>query len=318
MRIAIAGTGAFGINHLEALRNIAGVDIAAVVSRTIEQAHDVAHEFEVPLATTNLDDVLSRPDIDAIILCTPTPLHARQAIASLRAGKHVQIEIPLADNWKDAQEVATVARASGLICMVGHTRRFNPPHQWLHERIIGGELTLQHLDVQTFFFRRTNINALGLPRSWVDNLLWHHAAHTVDLFAYQCGDDIVDAHVVAGPNHPVLHIPMDMSIHLESESGKICTLALSFNNDGPLGSSFRYICDNGTFIARYDELVTGYDQHLDVSSMLASTNGVELQDREFVGAILDHRDPNSSIESVLTCYRVLGRLQTQLNRQKRH
>lgn len=312
MRIALAGAGAFGLKHLDALSRIEGVEIAAIASRTIEQAREVAHKYGAALATIDLDEVLAS-DVDAVILCTPTQMHAAQSLAALRAGKHVQVEIPLADRWGDAAEVAEVARATGLTCMVGHTRRFNPSHQWLHQRIVAGELSLQHMDVQTFFFRRSNINALGQPRSWVDNLLWHHAAHTVDLFAYQSGERVVDAHVMAGPPHPELKIPMDMSIQLRSESAKLCTLALSFNNDGPLGTFFRYICDNGTYIARYDDLFTGRDEVVDVTNVAVSMDGIELQDREFVSAISDGRQPNSSIESVLDCYRILGRLQEQLD-----
>ena len=313
MRIALAGAGAFGIKHLDALSRIEGVEIAAIVSRTSEQAREVAIKYGAALATTDLDDVLLMSDVDAVILCTPTQMHAAQSIAALRAGKHVQVEIPLADSWRDALEVAEVARATGLVCMVGHTRRFNPSHQWLHQRIVAGELSVQHMDVQTFFFRRSNINALGQPRSWVDNLLWHHAAHTIDLFAYQSGERIVDANVMAGPPHPELMIPMDMSIQLKSESGKLCTLALSFNNEGPLGTFFRYICDNGTYVARYDDLVTGRDDVVDVTKVAVSMDGIELQDREFVGAIVEGRQPNSSIESVLDCYKVLGQLQEQLD-----
>jgi 2-hydroxy-4-carboxymuconate semialdehyde hemiacetal dehydrogenase len=314
MQIALAGAGAFGIKHLDALSRIEGVEIAAIASRTIEQAREVAKKYGAALATTDLDDVLLMSDVDAVILCTPTQMHAAQSIAALRAGKHVQVEIPLADSWRDALEVAEVARSTGLTCMVGHTRRFNPSHQWLHQRIVTGELSIQHMDVQTFFFRRSNINALGQPRSWVDNLLWHHAAHTIDLFAYQSGERIVDAHVMAGPVHRELRIPMDMSIQLKSESAKLCTLALSFNNDGPLGTFFRYICDNGTYIARYDDLFTGRDDVVDVTKVAVSMDGIELQDREFVGAISQGRQPNSSIESVLDCYRILGQLQEQLER----
>ena len=312
MRIALAGAGAFGLKHLDALARIEGVEVVAIASRTIEQAREVADKYGATLATIDLEEVL-RSDVDAVILCTPTQMHAAQSIAALRAGKHVQVEIPLADSWADAAAVADVARDTGLTCMVGHTRRFNPSHQWLHQRIVAGELSLQHLDVQTFFFRRSNMNALGQPRSWVDNLLWHHAAHTVDLFAYQCGERIVAAHVMAGPPHPELKIPMDMSIQLSSESGKLCTLALSFNNDGPLGTFFRYICDNGTYIARYDDLFTGRDEVVDVTNVAVSMDGIEQQDREFVGAIREGRQPNSSIESVLDCYRILGRLQEQLD-----
>jgi 2-hydroxy-4-carboxymuconate semialdehyde hemiacetal dehydrogenase len=313
MRIALAGAGAFGIKHLDALARIDGVHVVSIVSRTLEQARDVAKKYGAEQATTDLRDALESPDVDAVILCTPTQLHAEQSIAALRAGKHVQVEIPLADNWNDAREVAMTAFETGRTCMVGHTRRFNPSHQWLHNRIVAGELSIQQMDVQTYFFRRSNINALGQPRSWVDNLLWHHAAHTVDLFAYQCGEPIAKANVLAGPTHPQLGIPMDMSIQLQSESGKLCTLSLSFNNDGPLGTFFRYICDNGTYTARYDDLFTGRDEQIDVSKAAVSMDGIELQDREFVDALREGREPNSSIASVLGCYEVLGNLQLQLN-----
>jgi 2-hydroxy-4-carboxymuconate semialdehyde hemiacetal dehydrogenase len=316
MRIALAGTGAFGIKHLDGLANIDGVTVTAVVSRRLEQAEEVARKYGVASAMTALEEVLARDDVDAVILCTPTQLHARQAIAAMRAGKHVQVEIPLADSWADAQEVQRAQAETGLVCMVGHTRRFNPSHQWVHRRVLAGELAIQQMDVQTYFFRRTNTNAAGQPRSWTDHLLWHHAAHTVDLFQYQTGEQTQIAHAVQGPIHPELGIAMDMSIHLRTPSAKICTLSLSFNNDGPLGSFFRYICDNGTYIARYDDLVTGREEPIDVSAVDVSTNGIELQDREFVAAITQGREPNSSIADVLGCYRVLGELETQLASQR--
>ncbi|MDZ4307651.1 Gfo/Idh/MocA family oxidoreductase [Allopontixanthobacter sp.] len=311
MRIAIAGTGAFGEKHLEGLANIDGVSVTALTSRRIEQAQAVAAKFGVPHVTATLDEALARDDVDAVILCTPTQLHAQQAIACMDAGKHVQIEIPLADSLSDAEAVLAKAEATGLTCMVGHTRRFNPSHQWIHRRIAAGELAIQQMDVQTYFFRRQNMNAKGEARSWTDHLLWHHAAHTVDLFAWQAGP-IVKANAVAGPLHPELGIAMDMSIQLQSESGAICTLSLSFNNDGPLGTFFRYIGDTGTYIARYDDLVTGREEPVDVSQVAVSMNGIELQDREFIAAIREGRAPLSSVADVLPCYRVLHQLEGQL------
>jgi 2-hydroxy-4-carboxymuconate semialdehyde hemiacetal dehydrogenase len=316
MRIALAGAGAFGIKHLDALTAIDGVSVTSVVSRRLEQAQEVAATYGAPHASTDLADALARDDVDAVILCTPTQLHAEQSIAALRAGKHVQVEIPLADSWADAQAVARVQQETGLVAMVGHTRRFNPSHQWMHQRIEAGELAIQQLDVQTYFFRRTNMNALGQARSWTDHLLWHHAAHTVDLFQYQTGERVSIANAVQGPIHPDLGIAMDMSIQLRTETGKICTLSLSFNNDGPLGTFFRYICDNGTYLARYDDLVTGKEEPIDVTNVDVSTNGIELQDREFVAAIREAREPNSSVSSVLDCYRVLGELEGQLTSQQ--
>jgi len=315
MKIVLAGAGAFGVKHLDAIKAIGNIEVVSLVGRLLEPTRAVAQKYGIEHVTTELSEALEQPGVEAAILATPTQLHAAQAIACLEAGKHVQVEIPLADNWKDAQAVADVQKRTGLLCMVGHTRRFNPSHQWIHKRIAKGELKIQQMDVQTFFFRRTNMNALGQPRSWTDHLLWHHAAHTVDLFAYQTGAPVTIAHAIEGPIHPTLKIAMDMSIQLKSASGAICTLALSFNNDGPLGTFFRYICDHGTYIARYDDLIDGKDQKIDVSKVDVSMNGIELQDREFFSAIREHREPNASVAQVLPCYRTLGELERQLKAQ---
>lgn len=312
VKVALVGAGAFGIKHLDGLKNIPNAEVTYVVTSTKEKAQDVAGKYGIANATDNLDEVLASADVDAVILCTPTQMHASQTLACLKAGKHVQVEIPLADNLADAEEVLRVQKEKNLVAMVGHTRRFNPSHQWVHNKIVAGELNIQQMDVQTYFFRRTNTNALGQPRSWTDHLLWHHAAHTVDLFQYQTGSKVVKANLVQGPIHPTLGIAMDMSIQLLTESGAICTLSLSFNNDGPLGTFFRYICDNGTYIARYDDLVTGKEEAIDVSQVDVSMNGIELQDREFISAIVEGREPNSSVASVIECYRTLAALEAQL------
>jgi 2-hydroxy-4-carboxymuconate semialdehyde hemiacetal dehydrogenase len=314
MRIALAGAGAFGEKHLDGLKNIDGVEIASVISRRAEQAAEVAAKYGAPHSGTELSEALERHDVDAVILCTPTQMHAEQAIACMNAGKHVQVEIPLSDSWADAQAVLDKSRETGLVCMVGHTRRFNPSHQYVHNRIVAGEFAVQQMDVQTYFFRRKNMNAKGEARSWTDHLLWHHAAHTIDLFAYQAGK-IVTANAIQGPKHPELGIAMDMSIQLKSESGAICTLSLSFNNDGPLGTFFRYIGDTATYIARYDDLVTGKEEPVDLTGVAVSNNGIELQDREFVAAIREGREPNSSVASVIDCYRVIGELAASLEAQ---
>jgi len=314
MRIALAGAGAFGEKHLDGLRNIDGVEIASVISRRAEQAAEVAAKYGAPHSGTELGEALARHDVDAVILCTPTQMHAEQAIACMEAGKHVQVEIPLSDSWADAQRVLDKSRETGLVCMVGHTRRFNPSHQYVHNRIVAGDFNVLQMDVQTYFFRRKNMNAKGEPRSWTDHLLWHHAAHTIDLFAYQAGK-IVTANAVQGPKHPDLGIAMDMSIQLKSERGAICTLSLSFNNDGPLGTFFRYIGDSATYIARYDDLVTGKEEPVDLSGVAVSNNGIELQDREFIAAIREGREPIGSVASVIECYRVIGELAASLDEQ---
>ncbi len=316
IKVALAGAGAFGVKHLEGIRNIDGVEVVSLVGRELDKTREVAQKFSISHVTTELDESLARDDVQAVILCTPTQMHAAQALACMKAGKHVQVEIPLADSWQDAAAVNEMQQQTGLVCMVGHTRRFNPSHQWVNRRLRAGELKIQQMDVQTYFFRRTNTNALGQPRSWTDHLLWHHAAHTVDLFRYQTGEEITVAHAVQGPKHPTLGIAMDMSIQLKTTSGAICTLSLSFNNEGPLGTFFRYICDNGTYIARYDDLVTGRDEKIDVSKVDVSMNGIELQDREFFAAIREGREPNSSVRQVLPCYQTLHQLEQSLLAQR--
>jgi 2-hydroxy-4-carboxymuconate semialdehyde hemiacetal dehydrogenase len=312
MKVVVAGAGAFGLKHLDGIESIDGVEVEALVGRRLEPTEQIAADYGVPHALTDLSAALALPGIEAAILCTPTQMHASQAIECMRAGKHVEVEIPVADSLADAKRVADAQRETGLVCMAGHTRRFNPSHQWIHKKVRAGELAIQQMDVQTYFFRRRNINAKGEPRSWTDHLLWHHAAHTVDLFQYQTGERVVEANAVQGPLHPELRIAMDMSIQLKTENGKLCTLSLSFNNDGPLGTFFRYICDNGTYIARYDDLVTGHDEPIDVSKVDVSMNGIELQDREFFAAIREGREPSSSIRQVLPCYQVLGDLERAL------
>ncbi|HTU65292.1 MAG TPA: Gfo/Idh/MocA family oxidoreductase [Steroidobacteraceae bacterium] len=312
MKICVAGQGAFGIKHIEAIRNIPGIEIASLAGGSAESTAEVAKKYGIPHWSLDLAECLAQPGIDAAILATPTQMHAQQAIQCLRAGKHVQIEIPIADNLRDAEELARVQKETGLICMGGHTRRFNPSHQWIRKKILAGELKVQQMDVQTYFFRRTNMNALGKPRSWTDHLLWHHACHTVDLFQYQTGETASIARAVQGPPHPQLKIAMDMSIQMKVPGGAICTLSLSFNNDGPLGTFFRYICDNGTYIARYDDLVDGKDQKIDVSKVDVSMNGIELQDREFFAAIREGREPNASVAQVLPAMRTLDTLERSL------
>jgi 2-hydroxy-4-carboxymuconate semialdehyde hemiacetal dehydrogenase len=313
IKVALAGAGAFGIKHLDGIKNIDGVEVVSLISRDLAKTQEVAAQYGIKHVSTDLADALALPEVDAVILCTPTQMHAEQTLACLRAGKHVQVEIPLADKLKGAEEVVALQKASSLVAMCGHTRRFNPSHQYVHNKIQAGEFNILQMDVQTYFFRRTNTNALGQARSWTDHLLWHHAAHTVDLFAYQCNSPIVQANAIQGPIHPVLGISMDMSIQLKAANGAICTLSLSFNNDGPLGTYFRYIGDTATYLARYDDLFTGKEEKIDVSQVAVSMNGIELQDREFFAAIKEGREPNSSVGKVFACYQVLDKLERQLN-----
>ncbi len=313
MRICVAGAaGAFGMKHLDALAKIDGVQVTSVVGREAAAINAFARERAIPHATTDLDAALARDDVDAVILSTPTQMHAAQAIACMNAGKHVLVEIPMADNLADSREIVRVQQATGMIAMAGHVRRFNPSHQWIHNKLVKGEIKIQQMDVQTYFFRRKNINASGNPRSWTDHLLWHHACHTVDLFQYQTGEAVSEVYGVQGPEHPELGIAMDLSIIMKTPSGALCTLSLSFNNDGPLGTFFRYICDNGTWVARYDDLYDGRENPVDLSGVAVSNNGIELIDREFISAIREGREPNSSVSQCLPAMQVLDQIERMM------
>ena len=312
MKLVLAGEGAIARRHIAALDRIDGVEVVSVAGGDPADTAAFAAEFGIPHHSTDLAEALAQPGVDGAILATPTQLHASQAIAVMEAGKHVLVEIPMADSMADAEAVVAAQQRTGVTAMVCHTRRFNPSHQWIHQRIVGGELALQHLVVETFFFRRENKNAMGKPRTWTDHLLWHHACHTVDLFQYQAREEPSTAWAQQGPPHPELGIAMDMTVALRAPSGALCTLALSFNNDGPLGTFFRYICDNGTFVARYDDLVDGYDKQVDLSGVAVSSDGIELQDREFVTAIDEGREPNASVAQCLPAMRTLDRLEQSL------
>lgn len=313
IRIGVAGAaGAFGTKHLEALCQIDEAVITAVMTTKAEQAKEVAAEFGASHSFDNFDDFIACEEMDAVILATPTQMHAAQSIQAMEAGKHVLVEIPMADSLADSEAILAKQKETSLVAMAGHVRRFNPSHQWVHQKISAGELSIQQMDVQTYFFRRTNMNAKGQPRSWTDHLLWHHACHTVDLFMYQAGEDIAEVQAVQGPKHPELGIAMDMAILMKTPKGKICTLSLSFNNDGPLGTFFRYICDKGTYIARYDDLFDGRDEQIDVSKVDVSMNGIELINREFIAAIQEGREPNGSIAQCLPAMRVLHEIEQKM------
>src|SRR5712692_674720 len=312
MKIALVGQGAFGIRHLEALRNIPDIEVISLTGGRPAGTQEVAEKWRLPHWTTDLAATLKQPGLEAVIIASPTGVHAQQAEQCMRAEKHVLIEIPIADSVEDSERLVDVQKETGVVAMAGHVRRFNLSHQWIHRRIAAGELKLQQMDAQTYFFRRSNMNATGQPRTWTDHLLWHHACHTVDLFQYQTGEQPVVANAIQGPLHPELNIAMDMSIQLKVPSGAILTLSLLFNNYGPFRGLFCFIYENGTYRAFFDDLTDGYDRPIDLSTVDVSTNGLELEDREFFAAIRENREPKSSVAQALPAMRTLGRLEKML------
>ena len=312
MRFCISGNGAMANAHLKAIKAIAGSEVTVLQSRTQEGTQKVASEYGVPVALTNFEEAVNRADVDAVIITGPTQVHADQAEIAMRAGKHVLIEIPMCDSVADAERIVRVQKETGVTAMAGHVRRFNPSHQLMNHKLRNEGVFLQQMQAHTHFFRRTNMNALGQPRSWVDHLLWHHACHTVDLFSYQTGEEISVVSAVQGPYHPELKIAMDMGIIMQTPKGSICVLSLSFNDEGPIGSPYRYICDKGTWVSFYDDLTDGFGAKLDLSGVAPSMNGFENQDREFIAAIEGKRAPNCSVANALATMKVLGKIEDML------
>jgi 2-hydroxy-4-carboxymuconate semialdehyde hemiacetal dehydrogenase len=315
VRLALVGAGAAAAQHARVLAATAGADIVTVVGVEREATRGFARDHGIPEWTLALDEVLARPDVHAVILATPTPLHAAQAIRCLEAGKHTLVEIPVADSLADAERVAAAAAASGCVAMVCHTRRFNAGHRWIHRQLRVGAFELRHLIVSTLFLRREDVDVHGRPRGWTDDLLWHHAGHTVDLFAHQTGEQPSRLAALAGPPDPTLGIALDASISLATPSGALCSVALSFNHEGPFGTTFRYVTDRATYVASYDDLADAEGRAIDVAAEVATdvptgrgARGIATQDREFLSAIREEREPASSVRACLPAMRTLDRL----------
>ena len=304
MKICLAGTGAMGEIHMKALQKISGVEVVSLASRTEEGGQQFAGQWKIPYHSTNLQECLDRPRVDAVILTTPSDQHADQTVMALARGKHVQVEIPMSLNLPDAQRMVDAAAKSGRICMVTHTRRFSAPHREIRRRVREGTFHLHHMVVETYFFRRTNLNMHGRPRSWVDNLLWHHGCHSVDLARWIVDEPDFDVWGQKGPDHPTLGIPMDMTVAMKSKRGTLFTMAMSFNNKGPFGGFYRYIGEEETYKVYRDAMTDGDGKEVPLDGMPA----FDRQDVEFTSAIREGREPESSAQSCLGTMALLDRI----------
>jgi 2-hydroxy-4-carboxymuconate semialdehyde hemiacetal dehydrogenase len=310
MKIALAGTGAMGVIHMKALQKIDGVEVVSVASRTAESGQTFASEWKIPFHSTNLEACIDRPGVDAVILTTPSEQHADQTVLALSKGKHVQVEIPMALNLPDSERMLAAQRKSGKVCMVTHTRRFSPTHREIKRRIREGSFHLHHMVVETYFFRRTNLNMHGQPRSWVDNLLWHHGCHSVDIAQWLLDDPNWDVWGQKGPDHPELGIPMDLTVAMKSRTGPLFSMAMSFNNKGPFGGFYRYIGEEDTYKVYRDSMTDSEGKEVPLDPMPA----FDRQDVEFVGAIREGRDPESSASSCVQTMALLDRIEKAMNK----
>jgi 2-hydroxy-4-carboxymuconate semialdehyde hemiacetal dehydrogenase len=309
MKICLAGTGAMAETHVKALARIEGVEVVSACSRTKEGGEAFAAKWNIPFHSTSLEACIDRPAVDAVILTTPSQLHAEQTLLALARGKHVQVEIPMSLNLADARRVLDAARKAGRVCMVTHTRRFSSPHREIRRRIREGAFHLHHLVVETYFFRRTNLNMLGQPRSWVDNLLWHHGCHSVDLAYWILDEPDFDVWGQKGPDHPVLGVPMDMTVAMRSKKGPLVTMAMSFNNKGPFGGFYRYIGEEETYKVYRDSMTDGDGKEVPLDGVAA----FDRQDLEFVSAIREGREPESSAASCVPTMALLDRIDGAMN-----
>jgi 2-hydroxy-4-carboxymuconate semialdehyde hemiacetal dehydrogenase len=300
-----------GVIHVKALQKIDGVEVVSIASRGEESGKKFAAEYHIPFTSTNLEQCIDRPGVDAVILTTPSDQHRDQTILALEKGKHVQVEIPMSLNLPDAQQMLAVAKTSGKVCMVTHTRRFSSPHREIKKRIREGTFHLHHMVVETYFFRRTNLNMHGQPRSWVDNLLWHHGCHSVDLAHWIMDDPNWDAWGQKGPNHPELGIPMDLSVAMKSKKGPLFTMAMSFNNKGPFGGFYRYIGEEDTYKIYRDSMTDSDGREVALDSVAA----FDRQDVEFVSAIREGRQPESSAASVVPTMALLDKIDRAMQQE---
>jgi 2-hydroxy-4-carboxymuconate semialdehyde hemiacetal dehydrogenase len=309
MKICLAGTGAMGEIHMKALEKLNDVQVISVNSRTEEGGKAFAEKWKIPFQSTNLEACIDRPGVDAVILTTPSSMHPEQTILALNKGKHVQVEIPMSLNLPDARKMLEVAKKSGKICMVTHTRRFSAPHREIRRRVQEGSFHLHHMVVETYFFRRSNTNMHGQARSWVDNLLWHHGCHSVDLAYWILNDPDLEAWGQEGPDHPVMQIPMDMTIGMRSKKMKTTiSMALSFNNRGPFGGFYRYIGEEETYKVYRDGMTDSEGKEVPLQGPIA----FDLQDVEFVGAIREGREPESSAASCVPTMALLDKIEKSM------
>jgi 2-hydroxy-4-carboxymuconate semialdehyde hemiacetal dehydrogenase len=311
MKICVAGTGAMGVIHMKALSKIAGVEVVSVNSRTAESGKAFAAEWRIPHYSTDLEESLDQPGVDAVILTTPSAMHADQTVMALGRGKHVQVEIPMSLNLPDARRIVDAASRAGTICMVTHTRRFSSPHREIRRRVREGTFHLQHMVVETYFFRRENTNMHGQPRSWVDNLLWHHGCHSVDLAQWILDDPGFVAWGQKGPDHPALGIPMDLTVAMKSKKGPLFSMAMSFNNRGPFGGFYRYIGEEETYKVYRDSMTDSDGKEVP----LDGTAAFDRQDVEFTSAIREGREPESSARSCLPTMVLLDQIDRAMSQR---
>ena len=309
MRLCLVGYGSIARSHMRALQG-EDVDLAWVVGRLAEPTEEFAREYGFAHHTTDLATALDDPSVDAVLITSPSDIHAAQTEMALRAGKHVLCEIPLAMRLDDVDRLIALADQMDRRLMVCHTQRYHPSMIVARERIASGLVRPHHLIGRFMFLRRENVNWVGRRRSWTDNLLWHHGCHAVDTALWLLGATEVEVsgHLALPGKH--LGIPMDLAIVMRTPQDQIINIAMSYNTHIPQ-HDYLIIGEDETLLATLRELrnqsTTLYAQREDAPDAIAT------QDREFLAAVREGREPAVSGRAVRPAMAALQKAQDQFD-----
>lgn len=311
MNVCLVGYGTTAHSHARVLQ-AEGITVDSVVGRLPDQTAAFAAEIGASFSTIDLARALDRPHIDAVVICSPSAAHADQTAMALTAGKHVLCEIPLAMCFADADQLAEQAEHAGRVLMVAHTHRYYPAIRRAKERLRDGSLELHHVIARYVFLRRENVDLTGHRRSWTDNLLWHHGCHAIDTALWLLGveqpDDVDVTSRIALPDQR-MGTPLDLSIIVRTGRDQLASVDMSYN----------------AHLSLYDYLLIGTkDTLLIADGVLRDRHGiaydashaapdaptpVQRQDRAFIQAVQQRRQPAISARSILPAMWVLQQAQ---------
>lgn len=312
MNICLVGYGSIARSHMAALAE-EPVTFHTVMGRLAESTAAFAAEYGFRRQTTDLDEALADPEIDAVLITSPSDIHAEQAEKALRAGKHALVEIPLALNLAEADALDRLAREQQRCLMVCHTQRYYPPLVEARRMVSEGRLHVHHVSVRYGFLRRENVNWKGRRRSWTDNLLWHHGCHAVDTAMWLVGaTEATVTSQVALPSHH-LNIPLDLDILARTSHDQLIAVSMSYNTKMQF-NEYLLIGEETTLMATPGRLTSPEGVIFEAPSESGpGSSSIRDQDREFLAAIREGRTPAISAGAVRPAMAVLQATQDQFN-----
>jgi 2-hydroxy-4-carboxymuconate semialdehyde hemiacetal dehydrogenase len=308
MNVCMVGYGMMGVWHSEALQ---GTDatLHTVVGRRPEGAREFAERFGYGRWTLSLDEALADPEVDVVILATPSDQHEEQAVRCLEAGKHTLVEIPIAMSLAGAGRVVAAGERSGKVYGLSHPMRFRREREALIARTKTGEEKIRHIAGRFFIKRLVNIGATGYQRSWTDNILWHHFCHFVDLGMYLFdGAPIRRVQSHLGELHPTTGIPMECTVLVETESSQTLLVHGSYHAAYRLYDKL-IVTDRDTYF--YDILAGTLRTAEGTTEIEAEQANAARIVVDFLEAVRENRPPLASGPSVLPAMRVLQQVQDE-------